>query len=68
MKQKDRSRAFYDNIGREPHIINKYARPKGLQSFKMNRSTSESETEFLMRKGIHQQEKNYGFHDHIMRS
>ena len=29
------SKIFYANIGREPYIINRYVRPKGLSSFKL---------------------------------
>ena len=40
---------FYQNIGKEPYIINKYVRPKGLSSFRMVPNRSEAELEYAKR-------------------
>ena len=47
-------KVFYENIGgSEPYHVNRYLRPKGLTTFKLTRSPSENENEFLKRKDLY---------------
>ena len=53
MHQQENSKIFYANIGREPYMVNRYMRPKGLTSYKVIPDTNDADLEFLKRKQMH---------------
>lgn len=65
---KNGSKIFYANIGREPYIINRYVRPKGLSSFKLSELPTESELEFKKRKDLYMLERDLKCQYEILRT
>ena len=53
VSQRPTEKVFYENIGTsEPYHVNQYVRPKSLATFKLMKSPSENELDFLKRREL----------------